>query len=502
MPELLLYGSLAINALLLSVIISLKMRLIRQGDKESNLIIQVGESVSSISTLKMRSEELEREKATWRDRTVEASVRIKNLDDVIKKLELVEQKLRQDREESHNARQQMEIQLEASRQKLTHMQNTMNDWETTKQQHLEAAKASVAEAGARLSNKLLDDHKRESEDAKKKQEATIQQTTEELHKKFETVFFSMNSLHERIEKSKDTVDLIERSLLSPAGAGALSEITLENIFIASGLKENRDYFLQHWLEGDSESKSGLRPDAVVFLPSNSALVIDSKASKFFVEIEKNRHDAEKQESLEASLKKTMHNHLNDLIKRDYETAVTEHMKKKNPNKKLNITALMFLPTDAAVEKLNHVDPKFMEKAWKEHIIPVGPSGLVSALLQANLIITNDMQEENSKRIIDEVKILLGSVAKLHSLADAIGKGIRGSLKKYDAFAGSFNRNLIPKTRKLDHMGVSLPKNIRLKQLDRYQVASDDLVEAEAIEAETQMVIETEIEALKDLADVE
>lgn len=500
MSDLFLYLSLATNIFLVATTVFMKIRLVRFIEKESGLIVQLGQSASDLSTLKLKLEEANKEKGTWRDRTVEGSVRINNLEEQLKKLELNQQKITIEKEQIKDKKQQAEIQLEASRQKLNHMQKVMHDWEATKQQHMEAAKASVAAAGAQLSNKLLDDHKRENEETKRKNEELIQKTTEDLHKKFENVFFSMNSLHERIEKSKDTVDLIEQSLLSPAGAGALSEITLENIFKASGLVEKRDYIMQHWVESNDARSSGLRPDAIVFLPSNSAMVIDSKASKFFVEITKNSNDADKVEELEGGLKKTMNNHLNDLIKRDYESAVEKHMKKKG-NKKTKITALMFLPTDAAIEKLNEVDPKFMEKAWKEHIIPVGPSGLVSALLQANLIITKGMQEENSKRIIDEVKVLIASVARLHNLADNIGKGLKTTMNKYDAFAASFNRNLIPKTRKLDHMGVSLPKNNKLKQLDRYQVSTDDLVEAEAIEAETQMVIETEVEALKDLAEV-
>ena len=498
MPDLLIYSSITFNVILLSVAIALKIKLVRHTEKESNVIAQLADAVGENVSLNTEIDALEKEKTNWRDHALEASVHIKTLEEALAKLEEEEKILRAAQEKSNEAKQQAEIQLEASRQKLEHMQKVMDDWEKTKQQHLEAAKASVAEAGAQLSNKLLDDHKRESEEAKKQQEAVIKETTEELHKKFENIFFSMNSLHERVEKSQETVDLIERSLLSPAGAGALSEITLENIFKASGLKEERDYVLQHWLEGGEESKGGVRPDAIVFLPSDSALVIDSKASKFFVEIEKNRHDKEKREALESGLKKTMNLHLNDLIKRDYEGAVKLHMKKKSNNRKMHINALMFLPTDAAVEKLNEVDPKFMEKAWKEHIIPVGPSGLVSALLQANLLITRDKQEENSKRIIDEVKILLGSVAKLHSLADSVGKGIRSSLKKYDALAGSFNSNLISKVRKLDRMGVSLPKNTDLKKLERYQVSTDDLIEAEAIEAEMRLAIENEMEALADV----
>ena len=69
-----------------------------------------------------------------------------------------------------------------------------------------------------------------------------------------------------------------RALSSPGGAGQVAEIGLANTLKSFGLEEGRDYraAIHAPRRGNGPAP---RPDAVVFLPGNSALVIDCKASK-------------------------------------------------------------------------------------------------------------------------------------------------------------------------------------------------------------------------------
>ena len=60
------------------------------------------------------------------------------------------------------------------------------------------------------------------------------------------------------------------------------ETVLENTLKSFGLTAGIDFVLQQTF--GSEDGSRLRPDAIVFLPADSVLVIDSKASKFLLEL--------------------------------------------------------------------------------------------------------------------------------------------------------------------------------------------------------------------------
>jgi len=350
-------------------------------------------------------------------------------------------------------------------------------WKQDQQRHLELTRASILQAGSEMSSKLLDDHKRESEEARVQNETRIRQATEMLHNQFKQISESIHTVQDKMTK----MEVIERALLSPQGAGMLAEITLENIFKASGLIEGQDYYLQYWLE-KQEGLSGARPDAVVFLPGNQVMVVDSKASKFFMDME--QASAENGPS-ETGLKQTMSQHLKDLIHRNYREGIVAQLQKVRPAKEpYQVIMMLFLPTESALERLCNIDKQFQHKAWEHRIIPVGPSGLVNALLQSRQMIFCALQAQHSDAILEDVKKLLGSVATLYNLSESLGKSIRGVFDKYDKFAASFNRNFLSKAKKLHKQGIVVQDHAFLQQLERHQILSTSgMLDAEAVEEE-------------------
>ncbi|MDB2415193.1 DNA recombination protein RmuC [Rickettsiales bacterium] len=463
-----LVGFIFLSIALYSKVVNLK-------EKEANLVEEIANGFAERHELKTRLSELEEAIISAREDRTQAITAMEYTKNELSKLEELIQNEKELREKADEARNAARIDAETASQRVLAMQREMSNWEATKAQHLEAAKASIADAGAQLSNKLLEDHKREAAQMKETTDKVMSEKTEELRKKFENVFSSMSMLHDRIEKSQNTVDIVERALLNPSGAGALSEITLSNIFKSSNLHEGRDYRLQYWIKDDEGN--GFKPDAVVFLPQNNVLAIDSKASKFFVEIAKSIDDPAKTRFLEAGLKRSMNDHLKDLISKNYGKAVEQQLQRSGKEER-NVTVFMFLPSEAALDKLRELDSKFIERAHKEKIIPVGPSGLVNILLQAELLISHSQQEENAKHIIQEVTKLMNSVVNLQAMAKGIGRNILQAYKKYDTFAGSFNANIIGRARKLNKLGVNLPANKELEKLERHQIVSNgELIDA-------------------------
>ncbi len=130
---------------------------------------------------------------------------------------------------------------------------------------------------------------------------------------------------------------------------------------------------------------------------------------------------------------------------------------------------MFFPTEIAVEKIRIADPSFLENAWKSSIIPVGPSGLISLMINSKMIISNNKQEHNFREIADEIQKMIDSIATLHGLSERMGKNLKNSMDKYDAFAASFNRNFLSKVKRLDKMGIVNKKTSTLQALERYRV---------------------------------
>jgi DNA recombination protein RmuC len=320
------------------------------------------------------------------------------------------------------------------------------------------AKAALFDLGGELSKQLIDIHKKENQEARTLSENNISTTTEKFNKEFERLINMIGSLTKDIEQSKETVDIIKQSLLSPSGAGLLAEITLENILKASGLRANLDFIMQYSFTTIQNSK--LRPDAMIFLPSGNLMIIDAKASKFLVD---------NNEAL-GNLSKTMNSHLKSLNNKEYAENILANFHDRGINFS-NIITLMFLPTEQAVEKIMDADSEFMNKAWAANIFPVGPAGLMNMLSFAKFQISDNLRSENHKLIIEEVRKLLGSIAYITDYSQKLGNNIQSMVNNYDKFAASFNRYFLSRAKKIQKLGVDIGTKNTQTFLERYQLVS-------------------------------
>jgi DNA recombination protein RmuC len=209
------------------------------------------------------------------------------------------------------------------------------------------------------------------------------------------------------------------------------------------------------------------------------MVIDSKASKFFTELAK-EHLGEEEQILNEKLKATMRTHLKDIIVKDYKEAVRKHLTKIRGTSNIsNISTVMFLPSETALEKLQMIDKDFLYKAWENGVYPAGPVGIINILAHAKFQIIEEKQAENHLLINEEVRKLLSSISTLHDYMRKIGSSIHSAASNFDKMAASFNNNLLPKVRNLNRLGVDSKQNKTVPlYLDRYHIISATMVENE------------------------
>jgi len=362
--------------------------------------------------------------------------------------------------------------------KIEYQNQHIADFDKLKKDSESSSRAVLFNLGNELSKQLIDLHKQENQEARALSEKNIKVTSEKFNSEFERLIHMIGSLNQDIKQSKDVVDLIKNSLLSPSGAGKLAEITLENILKSSGLRDRLDFVMQYHIL--TEEKAMMRPDAVIFLPSNNVMVIDAKASKFLVDY--NEEDSQ-------NLAKTMNIHLRSLSGKEYAQQLTDNIQKKG-SKISNIITLMFLPTEHAIEKLIEADSNFMTKAWALNIFPVGPSGLMNMLSFAKFQISERMMLENHQQIIEEVKKLMTSVSSLTEHAARMGSGISSLVNYYDKFAASFNVNFLSRARNIKKLGINSAgkKQEQEASLARYQIVStkSEMIEVRPEEPEVAM----------------
>jgi len=352
--------------------------------------------------------------------------------------------------------------------KLQQQEKLINDFENITKKSQELTKAALFELGNDLSKQLIEIHKTETEGSRKLSEENIKATSEKFNTEFERVVNMVGSLKRGIEKSQDTVDLIKNSLLSPSGAGKLAEITLENILKASGLKNGLDFSMQYNLNAENNNK--LRPDAVIFLPSNNIMIIDAKASKFLID---------ESENIE-KLIKTMNLHLKSLASKDYAQGMKLAANLATRVNCANVITLMFLPSEHAIEKIVEADGDFLNRAWNLNIFPVGPAGLMNMLSFAKFQIAENLMLHNNLEIIEEVKKLINSVSSLAEHSTKLGSNISSLVSNYDKFAASFNRNFLSKAKNISNLGVESDLDKKQIHLQRYQLITgkSEMIELE------------------------
>jgi DNA recombination protein RmuC len=361
------------------------------------------------------------------------------------------------------------------------MERTMTDWAAVRAQTLDATKAALLETSTTLSSKLLEDHKREAEAAKKENEEIVKKTTDSLTKGVQQLVEHVSSLNVRVEQSDSKAETILRALSNPAGAGQMAEVGLNNTLETFGLIAGRDFLLQHTIDG-SEDGARLRPDAVVFLPGQSVLTIDCKASKHLLEIAE-AEGTERERDTYARLAATMNQHLRALAGKDYASAYRETCRKAGKGERVNrVINIMYLPSEVAVERLAKADPEFMRKAAREQIVVCGPTGLMAYVGFASCEIDLGRRAENQEQIVAGAERLIEAIGVVMSHVNAVGRGIRTAADSHVKMVKSINGRLLPRGRELTRLGVRLPRGKELPPpLPAFQVfdADDAVIDGES-----------------------
>jgi DNA recombination protein RmuC len=344
----------------------------------------------------------------------------------------------------------------------------------------EATRAASLEAAQSMSSKLLDDHKREGEAINKDAEARVQKVSEDLVKRVEAINQNVEQLAGQLQEKGRTLDTIWRALQSPTGAGYVAEIGLANTLASFGLEPGRDFVLQQTTQ-DEETGRRLRPDAVVFLPGNSVLVIDCKASKYLVEIARAEGAAE-EETAYRNLARTMNQHLRSLAEKDYAGAIRAAWRDAGHDQEIaRVLSVMYLPNEGALEKLNRADPDFIHRAREVQIIPAGPAGLHCAISLASVEISLLRQVENQKQIAEMTQSLVESVIVMLRHVGAVGRGLKSAADSFARLSGSANQRVLPRMRNLAKLGLK-PSQAMPGNLPAFSVhAPSDMIEGEGEE---------------------
>ena len=203
--------------------------------------------------------------------------------------------------------------------------------------------------------------------------------------------------------------------------GKVAEWQLKNILNKMELRENEEYELQKRFYANDGSSYVL--DAIIHLPGNRNVIIDSKVSlSGWEEYVNAENEEEKKSGLEKHIR-LVRDKINDLGEKNY-----QHLKGIN-----TIDAvLMFMPNEFMFSVISKNDKKIkrsiIDEALDQKIIPVGPISLYAYLNIIENVWANFKQNKDTKKIINSFRDVFDRMANVYESVNKASESIENAQK--------------------------------------------------------------------------
>ncbi|RRJ86430.1 DNA recombination protein RmuC [Gulosibacter macacae] len=240
------------------------------------------------------------------------------------------------------------------------------------------------------------------------------------------------------------------AMRSGTARGNWGEAQLRNLLESAGMLEHVDFATQVELVGDNGK---LRPDAVVQLPGEHALIIDAKAPmhRYLEALRLPNPGTADDEKLRKRLLRehaqAVRGHVDTLRNRDYPAALDGSPR----------LVIAYLPSEAALAAAVSADPALLDDAYARDVALASPTTLW-AILRA---VAAAWQQERVSDSVAEVLRLSSELYRRLGTAsthlDKLAKQLRGSVAAYDQLIGSLETRVLPTARKLaDYDATATP----------------------------------------------
>jgi DNA recombination protein RmuC len=243
--------------------------------------------------------------------------------------------------------------------------------------------------------------------------------------------------------------------------GNWGEVILEKVLERSGLIKGQEYQTQFSTKNIDGNR--IQPDAVVFLPDNKHIIIDSKVSlvayNAFVNSE---NENEKQKFLKEHIN-SVKNHVKQLSEKNYQTS---------PDFNTPDFVLLFMPIESAFSAAIQSDQDLFAYAWDLKIVIVSPSTLLATLRTIASIWKQERQTKNALEIAKQSGALYDKFVGFLEDLDKIGKSIDASKIAYEDALNKLKTgrgNLINRVINIQKLGAQTQRQIP----DKFKLDNDE-----------------------------
>jgi DNA recombination protein RmuC len=244
----------------------------------------------------------------------------------------------------------------------------------------------------------------------------------------------------------EDAESLARALTGDSKAqGDWGELILERVLETAGLTEGREYDLQ--LSRTDDEGGRKRPDAVVYLPEDRAVIVDAKCSlTAFVEAMREPEGEEREAALDRHLG-SVRKHVKELAAKDYQDLLQQRT--------LDIV-LLFVPNEGAFHAAIAREPGLYEEAFRQGVVLCSPTTLLAALRLIAHVWRSEKQNVNAQRIAEEAGKLLEKLSAFVEDLDAVGQRLDQAKDAFQAARGKLatgRGNVLKKAADLQRLGA-------------------------------------------------
>jgi DNA recombination protein RmuC len=277
-------------------------------------------------------------------------------------------------------------------------------------------------------------------------EAKVERTYGEESRDRAALREQLRLLQQTQARLHEDAEQLARALTGDSKAqGDWGELILERILESAGLTEGREYDLQ--LSRTDAEGGRKRPDAVVYLPEERAVIVDAKCSlTAFVEAMRAQDGEEREEALDRHLG-SVRRHVKELAAKGYQDVLAQRT--------LDIV-LLFVPNEAAFHAALAREPGLYEEAFRQGVVLCSPTTLLAALRLIAHVWRSEKQNVNAQRIAEEAGKLLEKLGAFVGDLDQVGARLDQAKDAFQAARGKLatgRGNVMRKAADLQRLGA-------------------------------------------------
>ena len=266
------------------------------------------------------------------------------------------------------------------------------------------------------------------------------------------LFEQVRQLHELSGKVSEEANLLAQAIKGDSKKqGDWGEMIIERIFEVSGLAKGREYMAQESFRQDDGLMK--RPDFMVLLPANKAVIVDSKVSLTAYErFCRCDDDKQRQQAMKEHVQ-SVRRHIAELEAKEYSGI--------GGNRTLDFV-IMCIPLEPAWQAVMQADTELLYDTAGKNVVLCGPTTLMITLKLIAQIWRRENENRNAEliaekagKIYDQVFLVLDAMTDARKKLTVVSDSFDLALKRIKEGRG----NLVGRVEEIRRLGAKVSRQI-------------------------------------------